>query len=185
MREAEAISSIKKPRIRANDAITAQMVRLVDPENVLSPELLGANTQIGIMSRRDAQRKAEILGLDLVEVSPNADPPVVRIMNFGKFLFEEKKTKKKQKIQKIKEIKLRPVTDEGDYKVKLRNLISFLEEGDKVKVTIRFKGREITHKELGSRLLDRIKADIAGTGVIDQEPKLEGRQMVMIISPKK
>lgn len=161
------------------------MVRLVDPEGVLANTALGANTQIGIMSRRDAQRKAEILGLDLVEVSPNADPPVVRIMNFGKFLFEEKKTKKKQKVQKIKEIKMRPVTDEGDYKVKLRNLISFLEEGDKVKVTIRFKGREITHKELGSRLLERIKADIAGFGVVDQEGKLEGRQLVMIISPKK
>lgn len=160
------------------------MVRLVDPEGVIPPELLG-NKQVGIMSRRDAQRMAEALELDLVEVSPNADPPVVRIMNFGKFLFEEKKTKKKQKVQKIKEIKLRPVTDEGDYKVKLRNLMGFLEEGDKVKVTIRFKGREIAHKELGSRLLERIKADITGAGAIDQEPKLEGRQMVMIISPKK
>lgn len=161
------------------------MVRLVDPDGVLAEGALGANAQGGIMSRRDAQRKAEILGLDLVEVSPNADPPVVRIMNFGKFLFEEKKTKKKQKIQKIKEIKMRPVTDEGDYKVKLRNLIGFLEEGDKVKVTIRFKGREITHKELGSRLLERIKADIAGLGVVDQEGKLEGRQLIMVISPKK
>lgn len=137
------------------------------------------------MTKREAQRKAELLSLDLVEVSPNAEPPVVRVMDFGKFLFDEKKTKKKQKIQKLKEIKLRPVTDEGDYKVKLRNLISFLEDGDKVKVTIRFKGREITHKELGSRLLERIKVDIAGFGVIDQEPKLEGKQMVMIISPKK
>lgn len=137
------------------------------------------------MSKRDAQRKAELLGLDLVEVSPNADPPVVRIMDYGKFTFEEKKTKKKQKIQKLKEIKLRPVTEEGDYQVKLRNLLGFLENGDKVKVTIRFKGREITHKDLGSRLLDRIKIDVNGIGVIDQEPKLEGRQMVMIISPKK
>jgi translation initiation factor IF-3 len=123
--------------------------------------------------------------MDLVEVSPNAEPPVVRIMDFGKFLFDEKKTKKKQKIQKIKEIKLRPVTDEGDYKVKLRNLIGFLEHGDKVKVTLRFKGREITHKELGNRLLDRIKADIAGVGIVDQEARFEGRQMVMMISPKK
>ncbi len=137
------------------------------------------------MTKREAQRKAELLALDLVEVSPNAEPPVVRVMDFGKFLFDEKKTKKKQKIQKLKEIKLRPVTDDGDYKVKLRNLISFLEEGDKVKVTIRFKGREITHKELGNRLLDRIKVDIVGFGVVDQEPKLEGKQMVMIISPKK
>lgn len=154
---------------------------MVDPENILS----GTDAQIGVMSRRDAQRKAEVLGLDLVEVSPNADPPVVRIMDFGKYLFEEKKTKKKQKIQKLKEIKLRPVTDVGDYEVKLRNLIGFLEDGDKVKVTIRFKGREIAHKELGSRLLDRVKADVSSVGVIDQEPKLEGRQMVMVISPKK
>lgn len=159
------------------------MVRLVDPDNTLGT---GPDApQLGIMSRRDAQRKAELLGLDLVEVSPNAEPPVVRIMDFGKYLFEEKKTKKKQRIQKLKEIKLRPVTDEGDYKVKLRNLIGFLEDGDKVKVTIRFKGREITHKELGSRLLDRVKADVISFGVIDQEPKLEGRQMVMVISPKK
>ena len=160
------------------------MVRLVDPDNSLEG-LLGTDLKIGIMSRRDAQRKAELLGMDLVEVSPNAEPPVVRIMDFGKYLFEEKKTKKKQKIQKLKEIKLRPVTDDGDYMVKLRNLIGFLEDGDKVKVTIRFKGREITHKELGSRLLERIKADVSSVGVIDQEPKLEGRQMVMIISPKK
>lgn len=162
------------------------MVRLVDPEGKLEKiAILGPGTHTGIISRREAQRKAELLGLDLVEVSPNADPPVVRIMDFGKFQFDEKKTKKKPKIQKLKEIKLRPVTDEGDYKVKLRNLISFLERGDKVKVTIRFKGREITHKDLGSRLLDRIKADIEGVGVIDQEPRLEGRQMVMVISPKK
>lgn len=154
-------------------------MRLVDPDGKLE------EGQAGIMSKRDALRKAELMGLDLVEVSPNADPPVVRIMDFGKFQFDEKKTKKKQKVQKIKEIKLRPVTDEGDYKVKLRNLISFLERGDKVKVTIRFKGREITHKELGSDLLDRIKVDITGFGAIDQEPKLEGRQLVMIISPKK
>lgn len=137
------------------------------------------------MSRREALRKADQLGLDLVEVSPNADPPVVRIMDHGKFLFEEKKTKKKQKIQKIKEIKFRPVTDEGDYQVKLRNLVGFLQDGDKVKVSLRFKGREIAHKDLGSKLLDRIKVDIEGVGVVDQESKLEGKQMIMMISPKK
>lgn len=161
------------------------MVRLVDPEGKLEGGILGPGTHTGIMSRREAQRKAEIMGLDLVEVSPNAEPPVVKVMDYGKFQFDEKKTKKKQKVQKIKEIKLRPVTDDGDYQVKLRNLIGFLERGDKVKVTIRFKGREITHKDLGSRLLERIKADIGSVGTIDQEPKLEGRQMVMIISPKK
>jgi translation initiation factor IF-3 len=130
---------------------------------------------------------AERLGMDLVEVSPNAEPPVVRVMDYGKFIFDEKKAKKKQKIQKIKEIKLRPVTDSGDYQVKLRNLISFLLEGDKVKVTIRFRGREITHQELGMRLLDKIKAEVESqnVGAIDQHPKLEGRQLVMIISPKK
>jgi len=175
----------KQQRTRVNDQITALMVRLVDSEGVLEGGALGPGSHAGIMSKRDALKKAEILGLDLVEVSPNADPPVVKIMDFKKFLFDEKKTKKKQKIQKIKEIKLRPVTDEGDYKVKLRNLIGFLEHGDKVKVTVRFKGREITHKELGMRLLDRVKIDIANDGVIDQEPKLEGRQMVMLISPKK
>lgn len=159
------------------------MVRLVDPEGIL--ETLGPNMQAGIMSRKDAQRKAEMLGFDLVEVSPNAEPPVVRIMDYNKFLFDEKKTKKKQKVQKLKEVKLRPVTDEGDYQVKLRNLIGFLGQGDKVKVTVRFKGREITHKELGMRLLDRIKLDLGAAGIIDQEPKLEGRQLVMVISPKK
>lgn len=156
---------------------------MVDPEGKLAA--LGSAEQIGIMTRRDAQQKAELMGMDLVEVSPNADPPVVKIMDYNKFLFDEKKTKKKQKVLKLKEIKLRPVTDDGDYQVKLRNLMGFLGHGDKVKVTIRFKGREIAHKDLGMRLLDRVKADVAGTGVIDQEPKLEGRQLVMVISPKK
>ncbi len=183
-RRSRIINSAKKQRVRVNEAITATTVRLVDPDNTLTG-LLGPGKHDGIMSKRDALSKAQTLGLDLVEVSPNADPPVVRIMDFNKFLFDEKKTKKKQKIQKLKEIKLRPVTDEGDYKVKLRNLIGFLEDGDKIKVTIRFKGREIAHKNLGMRLLDRIKVDIEGFGVVDQEPKLEGRQLVMIISPKK
>jgi len=182
----EFINITKKSRVRVNDAITAQNVRLVDPDGTMEGSgTLGPGTHTGIMTKREAQRKAEIMGLDLVEVSPNADPPVVRVMDFGKFQFDEKKTKKKQKIQKLKEIKLRPVTDDGDYKVKLRNLIAFLERGDKVKVTIRFKGREITHKELGMKLLERIKIDMDGAGIVDQEPKLEGRQLVMVISPKK
>jgi len=139
------------------------------------------------MPTRDALEFAKDLGLDLVEVSPNADPPVVRIVDYGKLIFDEKKEKKhkQQKVSKIKEIKLRPVTEEGDYKVKIRNLMSFLEAGDKVKVTIRFRGREITHKELGTELLERIVKEVEGMGIIDQMPRLEGRQMVMMISPKK
>ena len=136
------------------------------------------------MSSRTALELADKLDLDLVEVSPNADPPVVRIMDYGKLIFNEKKSKKKQKISKTKEIKMRPVTEEGDFGVKTRNLISFLKEGDKVKVTIRFRGREITHKELGTHLLERIVKEVEGIGVVDQMPRLEGRQMVMIISPK-
>ena len=178
------ISTNKKSRVRINQHITALKVRLVDPEGMLNDI---DSKLVGIVNRQEALRLAERLGLDLVEVSPNAEPPVVRVMDYGKFLFDEKKAKKKQKIQKIKEIKLRPVTDDGDYQVKLRNLIGFLEHGDKVKVTIRFRGREITHQELGLKLLEKIKAEVEaqGAGAVDQHPKLEGRQLVMIISPKK
>ncbi len=137
------------------------------------------------MKRHEALLKAERVGLDLVEVSPNAEPPVVRVMDYGKFIFEEKKTKKKQSIQKIKEIKLRPVTDEGDYQVKLRNLIKFLNEGDKVKITLRFRGREITHQDLGMKVMDRLREDTKEVGLVDQMPRLEGKQMVMMLSPKK
>lgn len=137
------------------------------------------------MKRHEALLKAERVGLDLVEVSPNAEPPVVRVMDYGKFIFEEKKTKKKQSIQKIKEIKLRPVTDEGDYQVKLRNLIKFLNEGDKVKITLRFRGREITHQDLGMKVMDRLREDTKEVGIVDQMPRLEGKQMVMMLSPKK
>ena len=178
-----AISS-KKSDIKINKAITARDVRLVDPDNILDPRILGPGQHIGIMSRFDAQKIANLMGLDLVEVSPNTEPPVVRVIDYGKFLFGVRKTKKKQRVQKLKEIKLRPVTDEGDYQVKLRNLSSFLDHGDKVKITLRFKGREITHKDLGQKLLDRLKLDIAEVGIVDQEPKLEGRQMVMVVSPK-
>ena len=136
------------------------------------------------MSKMEAIKIAEKLGLDLVEVSPNANPPVVRVMDYGKFVYGQNKTKKKQKAQKLKEVKLRPVTEDGDYQVKLRNLKGFLEQGDKVKVTVRFKGREIAHKELGAKQFDRIKIDIVDVGTVDQEPKMEGRQMIMVISPK-
>lgn len=173
----------KKQRIRVNNAIAATKIRLVDPENVLDASILGPGDHTGIMTPREALGMAKKLKLDLVEVSPNADPPVVRIMDYGKYLFDIKKAKKKQKAPKLKEVKLRPVTGEGDYQVKLRNLKSFLEHGDKVKVTLRFRGREITHQELGSQLLERIIKDVDGFGQVDQVPKLEGRQMVMIISP--
>jgi len=124
-----------------------------------------------------------------VEIVPTAKPPVCRIMDYGKFLFEQNKkrhaAKKKQKQVQIKEVKFRPGTDEGDYQVKLRNLIRFLEEGDKVKVTLRFRGRELAHQELGRKLLQRLEADFVEHGTVEQQPKMEGRQMVMIIAPKK
>jgi translation initiation factor IF-3 len=128
-------------------------------------------------------------GMDLVEVSPTAEPPVCRIMDYGKFLFEQNKkthaAKKKQKQIQIKEVKFRPGTDENDYQVKLRNLLRFLTEGDKAKVTLRFRGREMAHTELGRKLLDRLVVDLAELGVVEQRPLMEGRQMVMVIGPKK
>ncbi len=134
-------------------------------------------------------RKAEEESLDLVEISPNADPPVCRIMDNGKFLFEQSKklaaARKKQKQVQVKEVKFRPTTDEGDYQVKLRNLTRFLENGDKAKVTIRFRGRELSHQEFGFDLLKRIEADLAAYGVVEQHPKREGKQMVMVLGPKK
>ena len=144
---------------------------------------------VGILSRDEALRQAEEVGLDLVEIQPNADPPVCRIMDFGKFKFEAQKkanaAKKKQKQVEIKELKFRPTTDVGDYQIKLRNLLRFLEEGDKVKVNIRFRGREMSHQELGYNLAKKIEVDVGEHGVIEQFPRLEGRQMVMMIGPKK
>lgn len=127
------------------------------------------------------------MGLDLVEVSPDAKPPVCRMMNFGKYIYHKRKAaaKKKQKQIQLKEIKLRPATDEADYQVKLRNLIRFLSEGNKAKVTLRFRGREMAHPELGMQLLERVITDLADYGVVEQRPKFEGRQMVMVIAPKK
>ena len=127
--------------------------------------------------------------LDLVEVSPNVQPPVCRIMDFGKFLFEQNKksqsAKRKQKQVHVKEIKFRPGTDEGDYKIKLRKLTVFLEVGDKTKVTLRFRGREMAHKELGAQLLTRVRDDLEALAVVEQMPQLEGRQMIMVLAPKK
>jgi len=137
----------------------------------------------------EAQKAALEAELDLVEISPNAEPPVCRIMDYGKFLFEESKkrhaAKKKQKQIQVKEVKFRPGTDVGDYQVKLRNLVRFLESGDRVKITMRFRGREMAHQEIGLKLLERLEADLNEHGVIEQRPRLEGRFMVMVVAPKK
>ena len=133
--------------------------------------------------------KAKGVNLDLVEVSPNAEPPVCRIMDFGKYLFEMKKKsqggKSKQKQVQVKEIKFRPGTEEGDYQVKLKRLVKFLEQGDRTKITLRYRGREMAHQELGMQLLKRVEQDLAEYGTVEQFPKLEGRQLVMLITPKK
>jgi len=145
--------------------------------------------QLGIMSSADALAKAGEQNLDLVEVSPNASPPVCRIMDYGKFRFEAKKqlnlNKKKTKQVQVKEIKFRPRTEEGDYNTKVRKLREFLEKGDKIKVTLRYRGREFAHQELGLELLKRVSADLDEYGTVDQMPKMEGRQMVMMMSPRK
>ena len=148
-----------------------------------------AGEQRGVMSLPAALEIARDEDLDLVEVSPNAEPPVCRIMDFGKFLFEQNKkaqsARRKQKQVHVKEIKFRPGTDEGDYQVKLRKLTEFLENGDKTKVTLRFRGREMAHKELGAQLLERVRDDLGELGVVEQMPQLEGRQMIMVLAPKK
>jgi translation initiation factor IF-3 len=152
--------------------------------------VIGADgEQVGILSRDEALRMAEDIGLDLVEIQPTADPPVCRIMDFGKFKFEQQKkahaARRKTKQVEIKELKFRPTTEVGDYDIKLRNLKRFLEEGDKVKVTVRFKGREMAHQELGEAMVKRIQRDIVEEAVIESFPRFEGRQMVMMIAPKK
>lgn len=171
------ISTEKKPRI--NEEIRVPEVRLIDAEG----------NQLGVVSTQEARRMGEEVGLDLVEVSPDAKPPVCRIMNFGKYTYQQNKrkaaAKKKQKKIQIKEVKFRPVTEEADYQVKLRSVMRFLADGDKAKITLRFRGREMTHPELGMQLMERIIADIIDTGVVEQRPKMEGRQMVMLVGPKK
>ncbi|AKE51720.1 translation initiation factor IF-3 [Kangiella geojedonensis] len=142
-----------------------------------------------MVDTKDALAQAQAATLDLVEVSPDANPPVCKIMDFGKYLFEQKKAKaaakKKQKVTQVKEIKFRPGTDIGDYKVKLRNLIRFLEDGDKTKITVRFRGREMAHQELGMELLKRVEKDLEEYGSVEQRPSMEGRQMTMVIAPNK
>jgi translation initiation factor IF-3 len=141
------------------------------------------------MSRQEALQMAYAADLDLVEVSPTADPPVVRIMDYGKFLFEQNKkahsAKRKQKQIQVKEVKFRPGTGEGDYQIKVRNLLRFLNEGDKAKVTLRFRGREMVHQDIGRKLLDRVAKDLAEVAVVEQNPVMEGKQMVMVFAPKK
>jgi len=141
------------------------------------------------VSAAEAQQLADTAGLDLVEISPNVTPPVCRIMNYGKFQYEESKrkhaAKRKQKQIQVKEVKFRPTTDIGDYQVKLRNLIRFLQNGDKAKITLRFRGREMAHQELGVQLLKRVETDLVEYGTVEQHPRLEGRQMVMVVNPKR
>ncbi|MEE9597138.1 MAG: translation initiation factor IF-3 [Acidiferrobacterales bacterium] len=169
----------KKKQTRLNGKITALEVRLIGPDG----------EQIGVVSISGALERAEEVGLDLVEISPNVSPPVCRLMDYGKFQYETNKrkqaAKKKQKQIQIKEIKFRPGTDVSDYKIKLRNLIRFLENGDKAKVTLRFRGREMRHQELGLELLKRVEHDLQSYGTVEQQPSMEGRnQMVMVFNPK-
>ena len=163
---------------RINDQIRAREVRLIDET--------GQN--VGVVSRFDAIAKATEAGLDLVEISPDANPPVCKILDYGKFKFQERKkaaeARKNQKVVEIKEIKLRPNIDDHDYDVKMRSVMRFFEEGDKVKITLRFRGREMAHQELGYQVLQRVKADTNEIAKVESEPRLEGRQMVMVLAPK-
>ncbi|MCK9195155.1 MAG: translation initiation factor IF-3 [Nevskia sp.] len=151
---------------------------------------MGADgSQVGIMLTRDAIAKAEEAGLDLVEVSPTADPPVCKIMDYGKYIYQKDKqqqaAKKKQKQIQVKEVKFRPTTEEGDFQTKLKHLKTFLEEGDKVKITVRYKGRELAHQDLGFKLIERLKAELDELALIEQHPKLEGKQAIMVMGPRK
>jgi translation initiation factor IF-3 len=173
-----------------NIATESRSHRINGEINVPEVRLIGVdNEQLGIVSAREALRMAEEKEIDLVEIAPMAVPPVCRLMDFGKFKYQEQKraheAKLKQKIIQVKEVKFRPGTDDGDYGVKIRNLTRFLEEGDKAKITLRFRGREMAHQEFGIRLLDRVKTDLDAFAQVEQYPKLEGRQMVMVLAPRK
>ena len=163
---------------RINDAIRVRDVRLIDE----------TGTNVGVVPRLDAQERATKAGLDLVEVSPDADPPVCKILDFGKFKYQEQKkaaeARKKQKIVEIKEIKMRPNIDDHDYDVKMKAIRRFFEEGDKVKVTLRFRGREMAHQSIGMDVLRRVKADTDTIAKVEAEPRFEGRQMVMLLAPR-
>jgi len=163
---------------RVNEQIGASNVRLIDHRG----------EQVGIVPRTQALQMASDLGLDLVEISPSADPPVCKILDYGKFKYEAQKkaaeARKRQKTIDVKEIKMRPAINDHDYDVKMRAVRRFLEEGDKVKVTLRFRGRELAHQELGHKVLDRVRQDVADSTKVEQEPRMEGRQLVMVIAPK-
>jgi translation initiation factor IF-3 len=163
---------------RVNEEIRSPQVRLIDQNGEMQ----------GVMSARDALQRAYQAGLDLLEISPNAEPPVVKILDFGKYKYEQQKKKnearKKQKIIEIKEIKVRPNIDENDYQVKLRAMKSFIDEGDKVKVTLRFRGREMAHQELGVKVLERIRSDMESETKVEQMPRMENRQMIMVLTPR-
>ncbi|WP_253447631.1 translation initiation factor IF-3 [Natronospira proteinivora] len=167
-----------KNRTRRNKDIRAPKIRLIDQEG----------EQLGIVPVEQGLESAAEAGMDLVEVSPHADPPVCRIMDYGKFVFEQKKKQagqKKQKQIQLKEVKFRPNTDNNDYQIKLRNATRFLEDGNKVKVTLRFRGREMLHQDIGRDLLKRVEEDLKELAAVEQFPKLEGRQMIMILGPRK
>ena len=161
-----------------NEDIRSAQVRLIDQDCEMQ----------GVMTAREAIQRAFSVGLDLLEISPNAEPPVVKILDFGKYKYEQQKKKnearKKQKVIEIKEIKVRPNIDENDYQVKMRAMKSFIEEGDKVKVTLRFRGREMAHQDIGVRVLERIRSEMDTTSKVEQMPRMENRQMVMVLSPR-
>jgi translation initiation factor IF-3 len=166
-------------KVRVNEEISVPELRVIGPDG----------KQLGVMSRRDALTAAEEAELDLVEISPTAEPPVCRIMDYGKFLFQQSKrrqaARKKQQQVQIKEVKFRPGTEEGDYQTKLRNLKRFLTHGDKTKVTLWFRGREMAHQDLGMKLLRRVETDLEDVAKVEQFPKLEGRRLFMVLSPRK
>jgi translation initiation factor IF-3 len=175
--EEPAIAAPKRNRV--NEDITVPKVRLIGADG----------DQVGVVDISAALARASAESLDLVEIVPNADPPVCRLMDYGRFRFDQKKkqaeARKKQKQVQVKEVKFRPGTDIGDYQVKLRNLTRFLNEGDKAKVTMRFRGREHAHRELGLELLRRVETDLAELSIVEQQPQMEGRQMIMVLGPKK
>lgn len=164
-------------------------MRLNEDIDVREVRLVGADgSQVGVVTIEEALSAAQAATLDLVEIAPEAEPPVCKIMDYGKHIFDKKKQaaaqKKKQKQTQIKEMKFRPGTDIGDYNIKLRSLVKFLEHGDKAKITLRFRGREMAHQELGMEMLKRIESDLAEIGAVEQFPKMEGRQLTMVIAPK-